>query len=56
VIQLFLTNAVAVDRRLILIREGWPPVRVDYLSPRRDYGNLVASIEASIGSFETLER
>jgi hypothetical protein len=54
--QLQMSNPVAVNRRLILIREDHLPVRVDYISPKGLYQDLVASIEASIGSFRSLEQ
>ena len=54
--QLNMSNDIAVNRRLILIREGHLPVRVDYIAPRKLYEDLAVSIDASIGSFRPLDR
>lgn len=55
VYQLQMSNDIAVNRRLVLIREGHPPVRVDYIMPRKLYEDLAVSIRASIGSFQPLD-
>ena len=52
--QLHMTSPRGVNRRLILIREGHPPARVDYIAPQSLYRDLVVSIDASIGSFQPL--
>jgi hypothetical protein len=54
VYQLFITNPIVVNRRVILIREGATPVQVDYLVPRPVYERLAKGIEASIGTFRPM--
>jgi len=52
--QLFISNPVMVNYRLILLREDRLPVQVDYLLPRASYELVSGAIEASIASFERL--
>ncbi len=52
--EMTVLNPVAVDLRLIVIRDNRLPVKVNFLVPRVDYDALNKAIEASIGSISAL--
>ena len=54
VYQLILTNPLMVDTRLIAMREGRPPVQIDYLVPLGALEAVGKAIEASVGSIAAI--